>query len=150
VRDQENHLNLASNSQLSLGNMNMVSVKTGCKGNSCGKSVVGVLGGQDLCLDHFIARCYERLDILEPKVRSRSLEEPERRAVRSFLEECLNGALRVSLRHENLTNLDRSRLLNILLLSGDLHLTLQLPLIKHKDSNSDVSPAFSAKTFPHK
>jgi hypothetical protein len=138
VHDLEKNLHSASNSQMSPGNMNMVSVKAACKGNSCGESVVGVLGGQDLCLDHFIARCYERLDILEPRVRSRSLEEQERRAVRAFLEECLKGALRVSLRHDNLTNLDRSRLLNILLLSGDLHLTLQLPLTAQKDFNRNI------------
>ena len=138
MHDLENNVNWASNSQMSSGKMNMVSLKAACKGNSCGKSVVGVLGGQDLCLDHFIARCYERLDILEPRVRSRSLEEQERRAVRAFLEECLNGALRVSLRHDNLTNLDRSRLLNILLLSGDLHLTLQLPLTARKDFNRNI------------
>jgi hypothetical protein len=138
VYDPEKSMNLATNSQMSPGNINMVSVKAGCKGNSCGKSAVGVLGGQDLCLDHFIARCYERLDILEPRVRSRSLEEQERRTVRAFLEECLNGALRVSLRHDNLTNLDRSRLLNILLLSGDLHLTLQLPLAACRDSSRNI------------
>ena len=136
MHHSDNDVHLASKTPVNVGNMNMGSLEAACKESSCRKSVVTVLGGQHLCLDHFFDFCYERLDFFEPRVRGRSLQEKECLAVGAFLEECLNRALFISLRHEHLTNLDRSRLLNILLLSGDLHLFLRELLAKPADSIS--------------
>jgi hypothetical protein len=100
--------------------MDILKNKESCKAGSCAKPAVISLAAQELCLDHFFFSCYERLDTLEPLVRSRALEETEVQAIRGLLEECSNRTLLVCLRHECLTNLDRSRLLEILLLCGDL------------------------------
>jgi hypothetical protein len=113
--------------------------KQECKVNCCAKPAVVALESRDLCLDHFLGCRYERLDQLEPLVRRRSLEKPENLAAAAFLVECSNRALLISLRHESLSNLDRSRLLNILLLSGDLQSLLDKPLLKNEDSVSDRS-----------
>lgn len=123
--------------------MNGPSGKQECGVNCCSNPVIVSLEFRDLCLDHFFGYCYERLDKLEPMVRRRSLETPEQLAAAAFLVECANGALRISLRHEPLSNLDRSRLLNILLLSGDLQCLLDKPLRKNENSVSDRS-RFSA------
>jgi hypothetical protein len=104
--------------------MEMLTSKESCKNDSCANSAVITLAGQELCLDHFFASCYERLDMVEPMVRGRSVDATEVQAVRAVLEECSNRALLISLRHEHLNNLDRSRLLEILLLCGDLQLLL--------------------------
>ena len=131
-----------SDGSLNAENMDMVSGKSECKVGCCAKSSVTALAGQDLCLDHFLACCYERLDKLEPLIRQRSLEAPEYLAAGAFLEECSNHALLICLRHQPLSNLDRSRLLNILLLTGDLQSLLRKPLAKHADPLSDLSAIF--------
>lgn len=85
------------------------------------------LGQKPLCLTHFIVRCYEWLDYLDPLIRGRICARSERNRVRALLEECSNRTLLVSLRCEDLTNLERSRLLDILLLSSDLLFQLRVP-----------------------
>lgn len=104
--------------------MDILKSKESCKAGSCAKPAVISLAARELCLDHFFFSCYERLDMLEPMVRSRPLDAAEIPAVRGLLEECSNRTLLVCLRHEHLTNLDRSRLLDILLLCGDLQLMI--------------------------
>jgi hypothetical protein len=75
-------------------------------------------------------------------VRGRSLEGAEILSADAFLKECSNLVLLICLRFENLSNLERSRLLNILLLSGDLQLRLCQPLVKNGGSVSDLSSIF--------
>jgi hypothetical protein len=124
VHYPEISLRCHSKTQWGAGTMDILTSKESCKTDSCANSAVITLAGQELCLDHFFASCYERLDIVEPMVRGRSVDPTEVQAVRAVLEECSNRALLISLRHEHLNNLDRSRLLQILLLSGDLQLLL--------------------------
>jgi hypothetical protein len=136
VQYPENVVGSKSNTPLSVGSKGMVSAKPECKVSCCVKSAVTDLAGEDLCLDHFFTSCYERLDELEPVVCRRSLEGAENLAVGTFLEECSKRTLFICLRHEYLSNLDRSRLLNILLQSGHLQLQLRKPVVKRSDSVS--------------
>lgn len=108
--------------------MDKVIGKIECNASGCVNSAVVVIAGRDVCLDHFFASCYERLDVLESKIRSRSLEDSSIHAAKHFLEECSNRALLISLQYEQLTNLERSRLLEILLSCGDLQRLLHLAL----------------------
>ena len=129
------------------GTMDILTSKEGCKTDSCANSAVITLAGQELCLDHFFATCYERLDMVEPMVRGRSVGATEVQAVRAVLEECSNRALLISLRHEHLNNLDRSRLLEILLLCGDLQLLLSRPAFRSLASAARVPmDAFSGNS----
>jgi len=48
---------------------------------------------------------------------------------RTLLQECANQTLLVCLRHEPLNNLDKSRLLEILLQCGDLQVLLHRPAL---------------------
>jgi hypothetical protein len=98
-----------------------------CDASGCFNSAVVVIAGRDVCLDHFFTSCYGQLDALKPKIRGRSLEGASIHAAKHFLEECSNRALLISLQYEQLTNLERSRLLDILLSCGDLqHLLRQM------------------------
>jgi hypothetical protein len=105
--------------------MNIASVKIDCSASGCENSAMIVLGGQHFCLDHFFFSCYERLDQLEPLVRRGSLGAAEAKAVRAFLQECSDRALFISLRYDLLSNLERSRLLEILLSCSELQLLLR-------------------------
>jgi len=115
-----------------------------CKLDFCAKSAIISLESLGLCLEHFLSSCYERLDYLEPMVRSRSLEEPHRRAAYAFLEECSDRALLVALQQEHLTNLDRSRLLNILLLTRHFQMILKNPVAIGLDSIPYTSTVLSS------
>ena len=88
------------------------------------------MAGQDFCLPHFFAKCYERLDLIEPVVRNRRLNEQEAMTARALLQECANQTLLVCLRYEPQNNIDRSRLLEILLQCGDLQVLLHRPTLR--------------------
>src|SRR5579859_640533 len=133
-----------ANTPVGARNLGMEQAKRDCKLNICANSAVISLESLDLCIDHFLSSCYERLDNLEPLVRTRSLEESQRRSAYVFLEESSNCALLIALRQEHLTNLDRSRLLNILLLTRHLQLLLKNPLGIASDSLPRASPVFSS------
>jgi hypothetical protein len=105
--------------------MNIASVKIDCSTSGCENSAMIVLDGQHFCLDHFFSSCYDRLDQLEPLVRRCSLGTAEAKAVRAFLQECSDRALFISLRYDLLSNLERSRLLEILLSCSELQLLLR-------------------------
>jgi hypothetical protein len=120
-----NDVRCRMNTPLNPRNLNMVSGKAKCQLESCTNSALISLESLGLCLEHFLSTCYERLDHLEPKIRRRTLEEPQVQTVYAFLEECSDRALLIALQQEHLTNLDRSRLLNILLLTRHLQLFLK-------------------------
>ena len=138
VQHLENDMGCKSGTRISIGSVDIGSGKPECEEGYCANSAVIALELRDLCLDHFLACCYERLDRIEPMVRSRSLEGAEILSADAFLKECSNLVLLICLRFENLSNLERSRLLNILLLSGDLQLRLCKQLVKNVDSVSDL------------
>ena len=84
---------------------------------------------QALCLNHFLERCYAGLEAVDPrgqKFRENPVDLP---CMRAFVEECSRKALDVSLQSEELTNLERGRLLDILLWAGELFLLLRAPHI---------------------
>ena len=100
--------------------MDKTAGKIECNATGCVNAAVVVIAGRDVCLDHFFISCYEQLDVLESKIRGRSLEDSSIHIAKHFLEECSNRALLISLQYKQLTNLERSRLLEILLSCGDL------------------------------
>jgi hypothetical protein len=95
-----------------------------CSAFECTSSGVVVLAGQHLCLDHFLIECYQRLDRIEPVIRNYRLDQEAAGSARAVLQECANQTLLVCLRHPSLNNLERSRLLEILLRCGDLQVLL--------------------------
>jgi hypothetical protein len=114
--------------------MDSTLLNTHCKTGDCHNSAVIGLAGQEVCLDHFFAICYEHLDTLEKMVCERSLNAAEVKSALNVLRECSNRALLISFRLEFLSNLERSRLLDILLSCGDLQLLLSQPHLQYRDS----------------
>ncbi|HEY6267826.1 MAG TPA: hypothetical protein VIX11_05980 [Candidatus Acidoferrum sp.] len=101
--------------------------KRNCSVGSCGSAAVTSLDRKALCLNHFLQRCYERLEGLDPRGRKFSAEPVDLASMRAFIEECSRKALDVSLQSQNLSNLQRGRLLDILLWAGELFLLLRIP-----------------------
>jgi hypothetical protein len=110
-----------------LNKTHLLDGRQNCSVNFCEKEALILLGQKPLCLEHFIGRCYEWLDYLDPLIRERVCERKQLGRVQSLVEECSNRVLLVSLRCEDLSNVDRSRLLDILLLTSDLLFHLRVP-----------------------
>jgi hypothetical protein len=119
---------------LGLGTMDKMLANGKCSMDSCEGTAVASLVDQDLCLNHFVGRCYERLDTVDPRGRRLPPEAAELVKMREFVEECSHRALDVSLRSTKLTNLDRGRLLDILLWAGELFVLLRAPRTSFADS----------------
>jgi len=104
------------------------------------------LDHQALCLNHFLLRCYEKLEGFDPRGRKFSAEPVDLASMRAFIEECSRKALEISLQSQNLTNLQRGRLLDILLWAGELFLLLRAPRLTLAQSiaSSDEQLAASA------
>ena len=112
---------------MGLGGMDTKVGKRSCRVGSCSSSAITTLDHQVLCLNHFLMRCYERLEGLDPRGRKFSVELLDVGSMRAFIEECSRKALDVSLQSQNLSNLQRGRLLDILLWAGELFLLLRAP-----------------------
>jgi hypothetical protein len=110
--------------------------KKGCSLQSCAKGAAVVLRERSLCLEHYFEWCYRRLEELESQVRRKAIDVGKDAELRAHIEDCSNRTLAVSLQHEPLTNQDRSRLLDILLWSGDLLYLMRAPHATLPDSVS--------------
>ena len=91
-----------------------------CSLTACSRVAVTSFSQQDLCLDHFLSRCYEDLDHFDVKCRGAKLDGAGSARLRDFVAECSSRALEVSLQCQHLDNLQRGRLLDILLWAGEL------------------------------
>jgi len=75
-------------------------------------------------------KCYERLDWIESIARTRRMETEIAAKAHLLLQECANQTLLVCLHQQSLNNLERSRLLEILLQCSDLRLLLHRPTLQ--------------------
>jgi hypothetical protein len=100
-----------------------------CSDGACHSAAATSLDQQALCLTHFLLRCYARLEAVDPRGQKSREERVDLAAMRAFIEECSQRALEVSLHYENLTNLERARLLDILLWASELFLILRAPRV---------------------
>jgi hypothetical protein len=112
---------------MGLGGLDTLHRKRNCKVGSCGSAAITSLDHQALCLNHFLQRCYQELERVDPRGRKFTAEPVDLAAMRAFIEECSHKALDVSLQSQNLSNLQRGRLLDILLWAGELFLLLRAP-----------------------
>ena len=80
-----------------------------------------------------VLRCYAQLEAVDPRGQKSRELRVDLAAVRAFIEECSRKALEVSLQSENLTNLERARLLDILLWASELFLVLRAPRVTFGD-----------------
>ncbi len=101
-----------------------------CASVGCTNQPIIGLASKEFCLDHFLVRCYERLDSLEPIARNHRLGAQEAAKARTQVQECANQTLLVCLSQRPLNNLERSRLLEILLQCGDLQVLLRRPALQ--------------------
>lgn len=91
-----------------------------CSAPDCERPAEAVLEARYLCRDHYLTACYQRLEECAQRLHEQAYSDTAAEAVRQFLEECMRQATEISQSAENLDNLARARLLDILLWSADL------------------------------
>jgi hypothetical protein len=95
--------------------------ETACMISGCTASAAAAIAEKPLCLDHFITQSYATLERLDAhRGHTRELRDASFAEVRALLEECSIQALSISMRSEKLNNLERGRLLDVLLWAGEL------------------------------
>jgi len=130
---------------MGLGQVDTKHGKRNCKVGSCGSAAITSLDHQALCVNHFLQRCYEKLDRVDPRGRKFTAEPVDLAAMRAFIEECSRKALDVSLQSQNLSNLQRGRLLDILLWAGELFLLLRIPRLTLAQSMASSDDHLAAR-----
>jgi hypothetical protein len=105
-----------------------------CAVDFCEGTAVTSLAQQDFCLNHFIELCYENLQRIDPRAQKIGRMTLDPANLRAFIEECSRRALDVALHCEDIDNLQRGRLLDILLWAGELFLLLRAPRRSFADS----------------
>ena len=137
--------------QMGPGQMDTKLLERNCGARSCHGAAITSLDQQALCLNHFLLRCYERLEALDPRCRKLRAEPLDLASMRAFIEECSRKALDVSLHSESLTNLQRGRLLDILLWAGELFLLLRAPRLTLDESIDSADSGLAARAAaPHR
>jgi hypothetical protein len=102
------------------GDQSAMQYAESCSRANCPERVATTLGDKRYCFDHFCSRCYQ---LLEQVSGSTPYAEPEAAQFAEdliALDECASRALEIAIGRLPLSNLDRARLLDILLWSGDL------------------------------
>jgi hypothetical protein len=120
--------------RLELGAMSKMFEDKICAVDFCEGAAVASLAQQDFCLNHFIELCYENLQRIDPRGQKTGRMPLDLASLRAFIEECSRKTLDVALHCEDIDNLQRGRLLDILLWAGELFLLLRAPTRGFADS----------------
>jgi len=134
---------------MGLGTMDMLRGKRNCRVGSCGGAAITSMDRQALCVNHFVSRCYEELDRVDPRGRKFTAEPVDVASMRAFIEECSRKALDISLQSQALSNLQRGRLLDILLWAGELFLLLRVPRVTLAQSIASSEGHIAARAASH-
>ncbi len=86
----------------------------------CERSAAAVLQKRVLCREHFISGCYEQLEACGGQLQERPLQVVDAGAVRELVGECAGQAASLAQSANDLDNLERAQLLDILLWAGEL------------------------------
>ena len=101
------------------GDLRAMHVHKPCRYAACLEHGITAIGDEDLCCDHFVLRCYEFLQQIDgERLKSRN-DFLCTTSLKDSVNNCLHGALEISLRSDALSNLQKARLLDIMLWAGE-------------------------------
>jgi hypothetical protein len=124
-----------------VGQMDANVAERNCGEGACSGAAITTLDQQALCLNHFLLHCYAKLEAVDPRGQKFREAPVDLASMRAFIEECSRKALDISLQsEEDLTNLERGRLLDILLWAGELFLLLRAPGFKFVEPGAPNEP----------
>jgi hypothetical protein len=91
-----------------------------CSITGCGQAAAATLGGEALCSGHFISTSYSQLERYDELRKEHRLSASDTESVRRFINQCSRQADEIEHGTKNLDNLDRARLLHLILLVNEL------------------------------
>src|ERR1700758_1590823 len=91
-----------------------------CGHSGCSEPGIAAFGAGTLCSEHFLVACYEVLGRLDPGTGLSARGATEAREAKRVADECVRGVLDVSLNAAELSNLQKARLLDVLLWAADI------------------------------
>jgi hypothetical protein len=91
-----------------------------CSIADCSQAIAASLDGESLCREHFISVCYKRLDRYDEIRKGPGLSATDTESVRRFIHECTRSADEIEHSALDLDNLDRAKLLHIILTASEL------------------------------
>lgn len=91
-----------------------------CSVAACELGGVSSIDGEALCLSHFIDVCYTRLEGYEELRKAQRLGVADAESMRHFIHECSRHADEIEHTAEGLDNLERAKLLHIILTASEL------------------------------
>lgn len=91
-----------------------------CSASGCGRASAAALDIRPLCREHFITFCYANLDEYGRLLEESRYRDTTTELVRRFLSDCTRSAADLAQSARDLDNLERARLLDILLRAGEL------------------------------
>jgi hypothetical protein len=91
-----------------------------CGISACGQQVAAALDGEVFCREHFIVACYRRLDQYDEIRKGPGFSATNTESVRRFVHECTRAADEIEHTAQDLDNLDRAKLLHIILSASEL------------------------------
>lgn len=103
-----------------MGDSSALRGEQSCGADSCQGVRAVTLGDENLCCDHFLSRCYELLERIDPESRITDSTGPLNQETKELVDEYSRHALEVSLGSTDLNNLQRARLLDVLLWASDI------------------------------
>jgi hypothetical protein len=91
-----------------------------CSVAECGRPAGASLDGDPLCREHFISTCYDRLDQYDETRKGPGLTASDSESARRFIHESTRQADAIESGAADLDNLDRAKLLNIIISASEL------------------------------
>jgi len=91
-----------------------------CDRRGCSRPVTTTLCQEALCLDHFCSRSYEMLNAMDRRNRLNAASHAPTADQVKIADECSRRTLDICMSKTQLNNLERARLLDILLWCGDV------------------------------
>jgi hypothetical protein len=79
------------------------------------------VGGECVCRSHYLSHCYRRLGAIAEEIKNNQFNHDEGEAASRFLQDCMRSAADVASTQDQLTNLERAQIFDILLWSSELH-----------------------------
>lgn len=84
------------------------------------RDVVSSVGDEALCREHFISVCYARLEQYDEMRKGHGLSIADAKTMRRFIHECSRQADEIEHTRKGLDNLERAKLLHIILSANEL------------------------------
>jgi hypothetical protein len=91
-----------------------------CLRSGCSEPGIAIFGAGTLCSEHFLVACYEALGRMDRGMGLRARGATEAREAKRVAKECERGVLEVSSNAPELSNLQKARLLDVLLRACDI------------------------------